>query len=133
MDVLQNLKWSNQELFLSEHAIMRASERETPLPKYIPLNSRCVKTIDFVDCKKFKVVFTYNDDEYCALVSEDGTIVTVYPYEIEGKEEYRNSLFNAYKQSIIDTWKKVDKLVMVDGYICLESEVDNDNFISCVA
>jgi hypothetical protein len=135
MNELQEFKWSKEVLMYSLHAQERAYERGVPMPKYLPLDSRRVHNPESIAGERYKILFNYNDEEYFLILSKDFTVVTVYPTnetnEIRQCESRVGNLkvYKNNKQVIQELWAKVDKMVLFDDYICLESEVySKENF-----
>ena len=87
MNVLNIPKQVDRELIYSHHAINRAEERCVPLPKYLPLNSECIKIDSNNDRLYYHINYKFNDVKYCMVLSEDEVVITLYSLEYTGDAE----------------------------------------------
>ena len=81
MNVLNIPKQLDLELFYSYHAIERAKERKVPLPKYLPLDAKCVESKIVNDEICYTIEYIFNDLIYTMILTHDGAVKTVYPKE----------------------------------------------------
>jgi hypothetical protein len=124
MNVLDIPKQNNTPLSYTHHAMDRAFEREVPIPKYLPKNSKCLKIENTAGQLRYTISYFYNDDEYCLILSDAFKVVTVYALHVKSNS-YKSNERKSNRQEIKDLFKKVEKMVLLDDYICLESEVYN--------
>lgn len=119
MNVLNIQKQNNHVLRFSPHALKRAHERDVPIPKYIPFNSRLIK-YDFKNedlC--FHLAYKFSGIEYLMIVSETNYVVTLYPmYELSSQVKIRN-VYNKYMAS-----KESEGFISTGDLICLDYETD---------
>jgi hypothetical protein len=124
MNVLNIPKQNNTPLIYTFHAMDRAMEKNVPVPKYLPMNSKCFRVDNSNESERYRVLYVYNGIEYCLVVSESFKVITVYP--IHKKDAgLRENQRKSNRQEIKELFQKIDKLVVRDDYICLESEVDS--------
>jgi len=114
MNVLNIPKQSNHELIYTTHAIERATERDVPMPKYIPLGAKFVGRRYVKDKLRYKLSYTYNDAEYYIVLAEDKSVMTVYP-----DEDRTTSLAIARLRARMNA-----SMVVSDKFICMDYEVD---------
>ena len=119
MNVLNIPKQNNHVLRFSPHALKRAHERDVPIPKYIPFNSRLIK-YDFKNedlC--FHLAYKFSGIEYLMIVSETNWVVTLYPmHELPNQVKLRN-VYNKYIAS-----KESEGFISTGDLICLDYETD---------
>jgi hypothetical protein len=122
MNVLNIPKQIDEPLGYTFHAMDRALERNVPLPKYLPINSKCLKVDKTNGQFRYTISYVYNDEEYCLVLSENYKVVTVYPLHNYGNE-LRDFQRKTYRQELKELFQKLDKMVILDDYICMESEM----------
>lgn len=124
MNVLNIPKQNNTPLIYTFHAMDRAMEKNVPVPKYLPMNSKCFRVDNSSENERYRVSYFYNDIEYCLVVSESFKVITVYPIH-EKDSGLRENQRKSKRQELKELFQKIDKLVVRDDYICLESEMDS--------
>ena len=124
MNVLNIPKQIDEQLSYTFHAMDRALERNVPISKYLPKNSKCLK-IDKINGQiRYTISYFYNDEEYCMVLSENFKVVTVFPLHKNGNKLKSNQR-KSNRQKLKDLFQKLDKMVILDDYICMESEIYN--------
>jgi hypothetical protein len=124
MNVLDIPKQIDEPLGYTFHAMDRALERNVPIPKYLPKNSKCLKIDKSNGQTRYTISYFYNDEEYCLVLSENFKVVTVYPLHNYGNG-LRDNQRKTYRQELKELFQKLDKMVVLDDYICMESEMYN--------
>ena len=124
MNVLNIPKQNDTPLIYTFHAMDRAMEKNVPVPKYLPMNSKCFRVDNATENERFRVSYMFNGIEYCLVVSESFKVITVYPIHAKDSR-LRENQRKSNRQEIKELFKKIDKLVVQDDYICLESEMDS--------
>jgi hypothetical protein len=107
MNVLNIPKQIDLELVYSYHAIQRAEERKVPLPKYLPLNAKCVDTKIVNNEISYTVEYIFNNSIYTMILSHNGGVITVYP---EGRKNFISYNEETYLLWLIRLNKKQAKI-----------------------
>jgi hypothetical protein len=118
MNVLNIPKQCDHRLKFSPHALMRAKERDVPLPKYLPFNTKCVETRLVNGNLRYKLSYTFNGVEYILVVSMNKKVITVYPFDEPTENEMTSS-------AIAKLRARIDPgFIVSENYICLDYETD---------
>ena len=122
MNVLNIPKQIDEPLTYTFHAMDRALERNVPIPKYLPKDSKCLKIDGTSGQTRYTISYHYNDEEYCLVLSDNFKVVTVYPLHKNGNR-LRINQRKTKRQELKELFSKLDKMVVLDDYICLQSEM----------
>ncbi len=81
MNVLSIPKQVDHELIYSQRVMVRAYERDVPMPKYIPFGAKCIAKRRVVGGFRYKLSYTYNNVEYFMVVSDNQVVINVFPLD----------------------------------------------------
>ena len=120
MNVLNIPKQINTELRYTRHAYERAEMRDVPLPKYVPLDAKCVKREwnRELDNYTYTLEYKFNDAEYQMVVADDMKVVTVFKKGNYSQKSIKQVLDE--RRSITKNTRKPDKYVRANKYRHLE-------------
>ena len=120
MNVLNIPKQINAELRYTLHAKERAEMRDVPLPKYVPLNSKCVKRDWNVETEiySYTLEYKYNETLYHMVVTDAMTVVTVFRKGDFSQKSIKQVLDE--RRSIRKTTRRPEKYVRANKYSHLE-------------
>ena len=125
MNVLNIPTQADHELIYSPHAIKRANERDVPLPKYLPFGVKFVSAKYVRGDFRLKLSFTYNNVDYILVISENQSVVTVYPFDDPTEEETISSAIAKLRARMNSS------MVESDQYICFDYETDYQLYQQC--
>ena len=118
MNVLSIPKQADHELIYSSHAIKRANERDVPMPKYLPFGTKFIEAKYVRGDFRLKLSFIYNHVKYILVLSENQSVVTVYPFEDPTEEETISSAIARLRA------RMNPGMIASDKFICLDYETD---------
>lgn len=93
MKFIETLKLSNQELSYSLHALEMSKIRNVPKPKYLPQNAKCINTEIRDGVNTYKIEYSFNSLFYTMILSETGSVITVYPRETKNTLSFEEETF----------------------------------------
>lgn len=131
MNVLNIPKQINTLLRYSKHAKDRAEMRDVPLPKYVPLDSRCVKREwnKELDNYTYTLEYKFNEIEYHMVVADDMMVVTVFRKGFFSQKSIKQVLDE--RRAITKTTRKPDKYVRANKYRHHEVQKGIQQYYSC--
>ena len=131
MNVLNIPKQINTELRYSKHAKERAEMRDVPLPKYVPLDSKCVRREWNKELNNYTytIEYKFNEIDYQIVVADDMKVVTVYRKGDFCQKSIKQILDET--RSITKNTRKPEKYVRANKYRHLEVQKGIQQYYNC--
>lgn len=129
-------KQCDKPLIYSDHAILRAEERNVPLPKYIPLNAICLAKQCDGNMTSYKLEYDYVGKKYVMVVSESMHILTVYEDNATIldylKTTYQQQLsMKQYQRNLRQNMTREYYTQKAGKYKHMEFDVEYDSYYQC--